>query len=105
MTISSTLKHLRKQKKKTQTDIANYLNITTVGYGHYETGKAEPNIETLIKIADFYGVSVDYVVGHNMNNGFGYLSNRETALMENFRKLTNDAQCNVVGYIDALLGK
>ena len=79
--------------------------MTTVGYGHYETGKAEPNIETLIKIADFYGVSVDYVVGHNMNNNFGYLSNRETTLMENFRKLANDAQCMVVGYIDALLGK
>lgn len=105
MTISSTLKHLRKQKKKTQTDIANYLNMTTVGYGHYETDKAEPDIDKLIKIADFYNVSIDYLVGHNINNGFGYLSNRETALMENFRKLTNDAQCNVIGYIDALLGK
>ncbi len=97
------LRQLRKQKKITQTDMAKYLNMTTVGYGHYETGKAEPNIETLIKIADFYGVSVDYVVGHNMNNGFGYLNEKETDLVKTFRLLSTLSQGKVLGYARALI--
>lgn len=97
------LRNLRKQKKITQAQIAEYLNLSPVGYGNYETGKTEPNIETLIKIADFYGVSVDYVVGHNMNNGFGYLNEKETDLVKTFRLLSTLSQGKVLGYARALI--
>ena len=97
------LRNLRKQKKITQAQIAEYLNLSPVGYGNYETGKTEPNVETLIKIADFYGVSVDYVVGHDMNNGFGYLSENEAKMMEIFRQLKTSSQFKVMGFAQAEL--
>lgn len=57
------LKELRKEKGITQKEIAKELNITDRTYGHYETGKREPTIDTLINIADYYNISIDILVG------------------------------------------
>jgi transcriptional regulator with XRE-family HTH domain len=59
------LKKLRKDRKLSQSDIAEFLNITANAYGHYELGKRQPNPETLVKLADFYGVSIDYILGRD----------------------------------------
>lgn len=58
-----TLKPLRKALKQTQTDIAKYLGITVSAYGNYELGQREPDIATLNKLADYFDVSVDYLLG------------------------------------------
>ena len=57
------LKRLRINAHINQKEIANYLGITVAGYSLYERGNREPNIATLIKLADYYGVSIDYLVG------------------------------------------
>ena len=62
-TIANRLKELRKQKNVTQEEIAKLLNITRPAYAQYETGKNIPPIENLIKIADYYRVSLDYLTG------------------------------------------
>ena len=54
---------LRKQKKVTQQDVADYLDISRQAYSNYETGKRSPDIEILIKLSDFFSVSIDYLVG------------------------------------------
>ena len=46
-----------------QREIADKLGISRERYGHYETGRNEPDNETLQKIAEFYLVSVDYLLG------------------------------------------
>ena len=43
--------------------MANFLNITTSAYGYYEQGKRNPDPKTLIKLSDFFNVSVDYLLG------------------------------------------
>ena len=53
------LKKLRKENNKTQDDIANIINTSRVTYTRYELETSEPNIETLIKIADYYNVRLD----------------------------------------------
>ena len=58
------LKELRKQNKITQEEIAKLLQITQRTYSGYEMEKSEPTIETLCKIADYYGVSLDYLCEH-----------------------------------------
>lgn len=65
-TLPIVLKDLRKRTGMTQKEIAHELNITDRTYGHYETGKREPSIDTLIKIAKYYNVSIDYLVGRYM---------------------------------------
>lgn len=62
------LVQLRKNKKLTQEDIATYLGITRPAYTAYEIGKRNPDYDTLIKIATFFNVTTDYLLGSNSNN-------------------------------------
>ena len=57
------LKELRKQMGKTQADIARYLGISYPAYAHYESGRRDPDPHSLNKLADYFGVSVDYLLG------------------------------------------
>lgn len=57
------LKELRKQKGKSQEEVANELNISRAAYSSYENGTREPSNEVLLKIADYYRVSTDYLLG------------------------------------------
>ena len=59
------LKALRQEKNTTQRAIANYLNITDTAYGFYEQGKNYPNMDILIRLADYFEVSLDYLVGRS----------------------------------------
>ena len=59
------LRELRIQNKMTQREIATYLGITQPSYIRYENGKSEPTLECLVKIADLYDVSVDYLLGRS----------------------------------------
>ena len=63
MELQNVLIKLRKEKGLTQQQMADMLNITQQAYGHYESGKRLPDIKTLVKIADFYGVSLDMLTG------------------------------------------
>lgn len=59
------LKTLREEKKVTQRVIAAYLGLTDTAYGFYEQGKNYPNMDALVKLADYFGVSLDYLVGRS----------------------------------------
>lgn len=57
------LSDLRTKAKKTHQDMANMLGISRQAYSFYESGKRQPDFETLQKLADFFDVSVDYLLG------------------------------------------
>ena len=57
------LKELRKKKGISQLRLATDLNTTQNTISRYETGEREPGIDELIKIADYFNVSVDYLIG------------------------------------------
>ncbi len=57
------LKELRTHKNITQQELADYLKVNRNAISRYETGEREPDIEMLIKISDFFEVSVDYLLG------------------------------------------
>ncbi|MGC2840418.1 helix-turn-helix domain-containing protein [Bacillus velezensis] len=56
------LKVLREKKDLTQDGVAKALDISRGTYAHYEINKRRPDYETLIKIADFFDVSIDYLL-------------------------------------------
>ena len=62
-TISNKLKELRNKYKFTQKEVARKLGIKYQSYQAYELGKTVPNFDNLIKLADLYDVSLDYLVG------------------------------------------
>lgn len=57
------MKELRVNAKKTQTEVGEILGINQRTYSQYELGNRQIPLEALIKLADFYGVSVDYLLG------------------------------------------
>lgn len=59
------LKELREEKGLTQEELALMLGLKRQSISNYENGGRQPDYNTLIKIADFFGVTVDYLVGHS----------------------------------------
>lgn len=56
------LKDLRKEKRMTQQSLAKIFHISQTSVSKYETGEAVPDLETALKMADFFGVSLDEFV-------------------------------------------
>ena len=61
--MSNRIKDLREDRDMRQSDLANAVGIDQRTISNYETGKTNPDSESLIKLADFFGVSIDYLVG------------------------------------------
>ena len=59
------LKELRKEKKITQVQMAAVLEMTSRNYQRYEAGVLEPSMDNLIKIADYFDVPLDYLLGRS----------------------------------------
>lgn len=56
---------LREEKSLTKKDVAGFLKIDQSTYGKYELGKREPDYDTLLRIADFFDVSLDFLLGRS----------------------------------------
>ena len=54
---------LRKEKGVSQADVAEYIGLTVAAYQNYENGRREAGYDTISKLADFYGVTTDYLLG------------------------------------------
>lgn len=65
MSFAKRLRALRNARNLTQQEVANRLGIHRSTYAKYETGDNEPDHETLQRLADFFDVSVDYLLGHS----------------------------------------
>ena len=61
------LKEIRRNKGISQLKLAMDLNTSQNTISRYETGEREPGINELIKIADYFNVSIDYLVGRTDN--------------------------------------
>ena len=89
-----------------QEEFAKSFGISKSTYSNYECGANEPSIETLIKLADFFGCSVDYLLGHE-TKGIIHLdsfSETQQKIIPLLQKL-NDSQANyVLGWCSSTLG-
>ena len=61
--MTTMLKCLRRERKMTQQNLAKIFHISQTSVSKYETGEAVPDLETIVKMADFFGVSLDEFVG------------------------------------------
>ena len=99
---------LRKEKHLNQIGLAMKLNISQYMVSAYETGRHQIPNDMLILLADFFNVSVDYLIGRSdiryradeifKNN----LSEKEIRLISAFKNLTNEKQEQAIGIIFAL---
>lgn len=63
--LSERLRILRKEHKLTQTDVAKEVDISLKSYCRYESGEREPDASTLARMADFYDITADYLLGRS----------------------------------------
>ena len=100
------LKELRLAKKLTQKDVAEVIKVSPQSYGYYENWVNKPDPETLIKLADFFNCSIDYLLGRE--NDFDFSSNNhnlttpQSELLSSFNLLSSEDQNKVIGFIKAL---
>lgn len=59
------LKELRLKSNARQIDIAEYLGVRPRTIRFYESGEREPNITNIVKLADYFNVSTDYILGRS----------------------------------------
>ena len=57
------IRNLREDNDRLQVQLAEYLNVKQTTYSKYELGKINVPVDVLIKLADYYDVSIDYLVG------------------------------------------
>lgn len=67
MTFQNRLIELRNTRNLTQKQIAESVGISVLGYQRYEYGVREPAFHVLISLADYFNVSIDYLVGRTDN--------------------------------------
>ncbi len=96
------LYNLRKDKKLSQQAVADYLGVSSSAYQTYEYGKAELNYEGLTKLADFYGVSTDYLLGREKPKPKKMTltdAELEAALLEAYRTFPEDVRRDFLDHI------
>ena len=95
----NSLKTIRVSKKITQKTVAQYLGIAVTTYSGYETGYHSPTPEILKKLADFFGVTVDELLGRSSEPQlFDNARVDRPEILDIWDKLTREQQENILNY-------
>ena len=94
MKLGDVLKELLDLHGMTQKQLAEMLALSSSALGNYVQGTREPDYNTLIRIADYFQVTTDYLLDHSSKAGTPYkeASHREELLLHIFRSLTEEQQ-------------
>ena len=105
MLFGARLKELRRGRKLTQQGVADRLQVDRTTYTKYETGRVSPDQQGLVRLAEVFGVTVDYLLGRtqheeprviNEENQPMMLTLQEKVLVQMFRQLPRDRQNELV---------
>ena len=81
------LKELRKLNGLYQKDLASLLNLSEAAISQYESGRREPDIQTLCLLADYFKIIVDELIGHSPTISDALISDDELSLIADYRML------------------
>ncbi len=84
------LLELRTEKKLSQRDVAKLFNISQGTYNNWENGKTQPSIEQLVSIADYFDVSLDYLLGRNDYEQYANANNMKSDRLRKMISLFNN---------------
>lgn len=96
------LKELRKEHKLSMKELGKILGLSESTISLYEAGKREPDIKTLIKIADYFNVSVDVLLSRDETNKDEILDNHSLSMF-NFEKMCDDLDEHSLDKIHSVL--
>lgn len=102
------LKELRKNKGISQEQVAIDLGISMRAYQNYEYGKREPNIEMILKLAEYYNVTTDYLLEKETApspdpfESFRFTKEMEEEASEDYKRLTSQEKAVIAKIVKAL---
>ncbi len=100
------LKELRENNKISQQKLANIIGVSQSTVGMWENGTNKPEFNTLTKIADYFNVSIDYLIGNDTNKKSPSIKEELTAdeqkLLKSFRELNEEGQYILLSQAEAL---
>lgn len=99
---------LRKERHISQTELGRRLNLSQKMISSYESGVHQPSLDTLKKLSEIFGVSVDYIIENSDSRSLPYCNNGrllddELELLRLFRQLNGRDKQKAIGIIFALL--
>ena len=104
------LKALREEAGVTQKQLAETIGLSQQSINKYENHNIEPDIETLIRIANYFDTSVDYLIGHStlrrkLEAVSAYdLNDEEGCMINGYRKLSQNQRLCIRSIIDSYRG-
>ena len=99
------IRDLREKRRLNQEGLAQKLNVSQSTISAYETGERTPDLEILIKLAKFFGVSIDYLVGISESKlplSQSDLTETEQEHFLLYRRLTSHQREKIHAYMDGL---
>ena len=101
------LKKLRETKGISQRQLADILNVSRGSVGNWESGTREPNLNTIRIIADFFGITIDYLLGVDDKpyNKLLDLGSIESDILNELADLTDHKKEEVLNFIKFLKDK
>ena len=100
------LEELREKNHFTQSEVARMIGLNARNYNRYEKGKSEPDIETLILLADFFHTSIDYIVGRKTDLiNLSAISEDKAMLIKDILAMKDDEIEYTKNYFNGLLRK
>lgn len=103
MNIGSQIRYLRKSNNLTQKELSNQLGLTPKMISFYENSERIPPIDIVVKLAEIFNVSSDYLLGLSLNPAtneiaqFEFLSSDEEKLINTYRLLSSDYKQIILG--------
>lgn len=77
MSLGSRIRDLRKEKKMSQEELGKYLNVSKVSVSGYENDTREPSKDAIVKLAQLFGVSTDYLLGNTNKKHYYDLTEKD----------------------------
>lgn len=105
------LKLLRKEAGVSQQVLADFIGLSQQSINQYENQSVEPDITILVKLADYFNTSIDFIVGRTVirrkieNTTFFHLNNCEMEVIEKYRALKPAEQRCIDTVLNTLLDK
>lgn len=101
--LGSTLYQLRMLSEETQENVADSVDLSRIAYHRYENNEREPRASTAIRLAQHFGVTVEYLYGVESNPSVTPRVPEEISLLEVFRSLSREKKDDLLQYADFLI--
>lgn len=111
MNVNETLRKLRENRHLQVADVANAIGISRQGYNNYETGSRNPSLDTIVKLAKFYNVSTDYILGVSDLDDDSYITENDIKmtdekaekLLQSFLQLPDSIKVGVMQWLESTI--